>query len=122
MGAIKDLIDLITQLANSKEGRKLASELLKIQQLVLALQSEQASLHETNIELREARTQDREKISAMEAKIQEPSAKTNTGPADVPTCPNCSSSSKPFYMRPVGRDFVDILNATHECPKCHFRD
>jgi hypothetical protein len=120
MGTIKDLVDLVTQLANSAEGRKISSELLKIQQLTLALQSEQASLHEANIELREERQQLRDSIRTLEAKITEMSAQTGSGPTDVPMCPNCSTASRPFYMIPVPPDFIEVLNATHECPKCNY--
>ncbi len=120
MGTIKDLVDLATQLANSAEGRKITSELLKIQQLTLALQSEQASLHETNIELREERQQLRDTIRTLEAKVQDMSARTGSGPTDIPLCPNCSTTSRPFYMSPLPPDFIDVLNATHECPKCKY--
>jgi cob(I)alamin adenosyltransferase len=120
MGTIKDLVDLVTQIANSAEGRKIASELLKIQQLTLALQSEQASLHEANIEVREERQQLRDTIRTLEAKIQEMSARTGSVPSDVPMCPNCSTASRPFYMSPVPPDFIDLLNATHECPRCKY--
>jgi hypothetical protein len=46
MGAIKDIVDLTTQLSNSVNDRKIATELSKIQTLTLQLQSEQAELHE----------------------------------------------------------------------------
>ena len=55
MGTIKDIVDLSTQLASKVEDRKIASELNQIQVLILQLQSEQAQLHEKNIELREDR-------------------------------------------------------------------
>ena len=53
MGTIKDLVDLTSQLANSVNDRKIASELNNIQTLLLQFQSEQAELHEKNIQLRE---------------------------------------------------------------------
>jgi len=62
MGTIKDLVDLTTQLANNVQDRKIASELNAIQSLILKLQSEQAILHETNIELREERLSLKERI------------------------------------------------------------
>jgi septation ring formation regulator EzrA len=113
MGTIKDLVDLTTQFANTVEDRKIASELNSIQTLILKLQSEQASLHETNIELREERLSLKERIQELETTIHElklPPASTLSG---TPTCPNCSTNSKPFFMKPVARDFVEILNATH---------
>lgn len=39
MGKIKDIVDLSTQLANSVQDRKIASELNQIQSLILVLQS-----------------------------------------------------------------------------------
>jgi hypothetical protein len=51
MGAIKDITDLITQLANSVKDRKFAAELIKIQSLALALQSEQLAIIEKDSEL-----------------------------------------------------------------------
>ena len=120
MGTIKDLVDLSTQLANSVEDRKIAAELNAIQSLILQLQSEQAGLHETNIELREERLSLKETIQELEAEIKELKSASILAPKGVPTCPNCSTASKPFFMRPVAIDFVHILNATHECPKCKY--
>jgi len=45
MGAIKDIIDLCTQLSNSLQDRQIAAELNQIQSLILQLQSEHAELH-----------------------------------------------------------------------------
>ena len=120
MGTIKDLVDLITQLSNSVKDRKIASELNAIQSLIITLQSEQASLHEANIVLREERLSLRERIQELEAEVEELKSASVSGPSGVPTCPNCSTVSKPFYMRPVASDFVYLLNATHECPKCKY--
>ena len=120
MGAIKDVVDLMTQLTNRVQDRKLASELNTIQTLILKTQAEHAELHEKNIQLREESLSLRERIQELEAKISEISSASSSGPSDVPTCPNCSTNSKPFYIRPVPRDFVDIMNATHECPKCKY--
>jgi len=122
MGTIKDIVDLTTQLTNSVQDRKLASDLNKIQSLILALQSEQAVLHEANIELLEERHSLKERVQQLEAEIQKLKSTSPAERTDVPTCPNCSTASKPFYMRPVGRDFIDILNATHECPKGKYNE
>lgn len=119
MGTIKDLVDLATQLSTSISDRKIAAELREIQNLALTLQSEQASLHEANMALREERQELKDEIRSLERKIEELSA-VATGPSGVPTCPNCSTVGRPFYMRPVPTDFVEIMNATHECPKCKY--
>lgn len=120
MGAIKDVVDLLTQLANRVQDRKLASELNTIQTLILKIQAEHAELHETDMQLREERLSLKERIQELEAKVAELSSASSAGPSDVPTCPNCSTKSKPFYMKPVPRDFVDIMKATHECPQCEY--
>lgn len=121
VGAIKDLIDLVTQLSNSVQDRKFAAELNAVQSLILKLQAEQATLHGENIQLREEKLSREERIQKLEAKISELSSAAVAGPANVPKCPNCSTSSKPFYMRPVATNFVLFLNATHECPQCKYR-
>ncbi len=120
MGTIKDLVDLTTQLANSVKNREIATELNAIQSLILQLQSEQASLHEANIELREERSSLKDQIQGLRSEIEELKSTSASAPSNVPTCPNCSTVSKPFYMRPVISDLVDILNATHECPTCEY--
>jgi len=120
MGTIKDLVDLTTQLSNSVQDRKIASELNAIQSLILKLQSEQASLYEANIELREERFNLRERIQELEAEVEELKSASISSPSGAPTCPNCSTASKPFFLRPVPSDFMDILDATHECSKCQY--
>jgi len=120
VGTIKDLVDLVTQLSNSVKDRETASELREIQSLALKLQSEQVLLHESNMELREERQSLKDKIRSLEFKIEELSTAAVSAPSGIPTCPNCSTVSKPFYMRPVPPDFIDILNATYECPRCKY--
>ncbi|MFH1991628.1 MAG: hypothetical protein ABIK98_04370 [Pseudomonadota bacterium] len=110
MGTIKDLVDLVTQLVNSVEDRKIASELREIQTFALTLQSEQASLHEANIKLREEKIELSDKIGRLERKIEELSEARGNGPSDVPICPNCSTTGRSIYMATVPRDFVEIRN------------
>ena len=52
MGAVKDLVDLVTQLSNSIEDRKFAAELREIQSMIGGIQSEHAAMHEQRIEVR----------------------------------------------------------------------
>lgn len=120
VGAIKDVIDLLTQLANKVEDRRLATELSSIQSLILKIQAEHAELHETNIVLREERLGFKGRIQELEAQARELSSTPAHAPSSVPTCPNCSTKSKPFYMRPLGPDFTNILDASHDCPKCGY--
>jgi hypothetical protein len=65
MGAIKDITDLVTQLANSVEDRRFAGELRQIQGMIGNLQSEQAILSEKNIELMTKNQQLKEAIAHL---------------------------------------------------------
>jgi hypothetical protein len=51
MGAIKDLVDLVAQLNERVEDRKIASELRDVQNMIGAIQSEHAEIHEQRIKL-----------------------------------------------------------------------
>ena len=113
MGAIKDVVDLTTQLANSVEDRRVATELLSIQRLILAVQAEQQDIHQKNIDLREENYALRKEIKTLKASPVE--AKENS-----PACPNCSTSVKPFYMSKLPKDFENIMGATHTCPRCDY--
>lgn len=39
-----------------------------------------------------------------------------------PICPNCSTKQSPIYMKPVGHDFINLLNANWDCPKCGYAE
>ncbi len=52
MSAIKDIVDLTTQLSNSVQDRKLATEILQIQRLILTVQSDDAALVSENLDLK----------------------------------------------------------------------
>lgn len=120
MGTIKDIVDLSTQLATSVQDRKVTAELNQIQSLTLQLQSEQAQLHETNIKLREEKLKLAEKVQSLEKEIKNLKEGCTKDPEGVPICPNCSTNTKPYYMKPVAVDFISILGATHECAQCGF--
>lgn len=49
-----------------------------------------------------------------------PNSASPTG-APGPTCPNCSTPSKPMYLSPMPADFREIMGASHECTRCHYR-
>ena len=118
MGAIKDVIDLLTQLSEKADDRKRVAELSSLQSLILRIQAEQAELHQTNTDLREERLGLKERIQELEVQIKELSSTSSHAPTGIPTCPNCSTSSKPFYMSPLGAVFRSQLDATHKCAKC----
>lgn len=68
MGTIKDIIDLVVQLNDRVEDRKIANELRQILSMVGILQSEDAKLHEKNIELLRENQNLAEKLSLMQKK------------------------------------------------------
>ncbi len=79
MGAIKDLVDLVTQLTNSVEDRKFAAELRQIQAMIGGIQSEHATIHEQRIELmsenaqlKQANASLQQKIIALQNEINDP--------------------------------------------------
>jgi hypothetical protein len=41
--------------------------------------------------------------------------------ANIPICPNCSTSATSTYLNPLPADFIEIENATHECPVCSWK-
>jgi hypothetical protein len=41
--------------------------------------------------------------------------------ASIPICPNCSTSERTTYLRTIPIDFIEIENATHECPACSWK-
>jgi seryl-tRNA synthetase len=71
MGAIKDLVDLVTQLSNSVVDRKFAAEIRQIQGMIGGIQSEHASMHEKRIELMTENASLKQTISSLEQKISE---------------------------------------------------
>ena len=80
MGTITDLTSLVTNLVDRIKDRKAAGDLREIQRMIVLLQSEQAKIHEDNIELRTQNAELKQKneelqqdlIQAKQAK--EPSA------------------------------------------------
>ena len=68
MGAIKDIVDLTTQLSSSVKDRKFAAEILKIQKLILTVQKEDAALVSDNIDLKKKIFELEKKYSALEEK------------------------------------------------------
>ena len=69
MGAIKDVVDLLTQLIDSAKDRKFAAELFNIQSMIGDIQSEQADLHEKNIELMTENAELKKSIASLQQEI-----------------------------------------------------
>lgn len=74
MGAIKDLVDLVTQLSNSVKDRKFDAELREIQGMIGGIQSEQAALHEQRIALMTENAELKKQIATLQKEIE----KSNT--------------------------------------------
>ena len=62
----------------------------------------------------------REEINIFRNRIEDLSAPSGIS-SPAPSCPNCSTSGKDFYMSPIPEDFIEIQNATHECTKCGYK-
>ncbi len=69
MGTIKDLVDLTTSLVGRVKDRKLAAELREIQGMIGSLQSDQAELHDRNMQLMVDNAQLRKTIASLEAPV-----------------------------------------------------
>lgn len=69
MGAIKDLVDLVTQLNNSVEDRKFAGELREIQKMIGGIQSEHAAIHEQRIQLLTENAEHKQVIASLKEEI-----------------------------------------------------
>ena len=69
MGAIKDLVDLVTRLSESVQDRKFAGELRQIQGMIGGILSEHAELHESRIALMTDNEKLKKQIPALEARI-----------------------------------------------------
>ncbi len=122
MGAIKDLVDLTTQLANSVQDRKIAAEINAIQNLILKLQAEQAELHETNMALREEKLTLKERIQQLEEEVTKLKIDRPKGLANKPTCPNCSTVSRPVYLSPLPQMVVRDMGANYHCTSCRYME
>jgi hypothetical protein len=72
-------------------------------------------------ELRKDNDTLREEIKAFKSRIVELEAPGSVSAESAPSCPNCSTSGRPYFMSPLPVDFLEIENATHECPKCGFK-
>ena len=72
-------------------------------------------------QLRKENADLREKIDGLKKKVQELSAQSIQSSINVPDCPNCSTTERKVFMNPIPKDFVEVENATHECPSCGFK-
>lgn len=80
MGAIKDVVDLATQLSESVQDRKFSGDLFKIIQLIHTIQSEQASLTEKNIELMSENAELQSQVKQLQQQLSESQSPSIDGP------------------------------------------
>lgn len=71
MGAVKDLVDLVTQLSNSIQDRKFATELRQIQSMIGKILSEHAEIHEQRIALLTENAELKQIVASLKQKIGE---------------------------------------------------
>jgi len=81
-----------------------------------AIEAENEKLKKENKELREKN----QHLKRENDNLKTPPSEVHSQ-VQVPICPNCSTTGRPFYMSPVPKDFVEIENATHECTKCNYK-
>lgn len=72
-------------------------------------------------ELRKENQVLRDEIQRLKGEIENLKAPSSARPLQAPTCPNCSTIGRPFYMSPIPKDFVELENATHECSRCKYK-
>jgi hypothetical protein len=72
-------------------------------------------------ELRKENQDLRDEIQRLKCEIENLKAPSSVTSSQAPTCPNCSTTGRPFYMSPILPDFVEIENATHECSRCRYK-
>lgn len=72
-------------------------------------------------ELRKENQDLRDEIHRLKCENENLKAPSLATSPQAPTCPNCSTTGRPFYMRPVPKDFVELENATHECSRCKYK-
>ena len=69
MGVIKDVTDLVIQLAERVENRNFAADLRQIQSMIGEIASENAGFHERNIELMEENARLRRTIVSLKEQV-----------------------------------------------------
>ncbi len=61
----------------------------------------------------------RDQINTLQKRVDELSSPSGIS-SKAPPCPNCSTSGRDFYMRPIPKHFIEFEDATHECSKCGY--
>lgn len=72
-------------------------------------------------ELRKENDALRNEVKMLKDKIASLESPSDIQGVKEPACPNCSTVGRPFFMSLIPKDFIDIENATHECPKCKYK-
>lgn len=113
MGAIKDLVDLVTQLSNNIKNRKFAAELREIQGIISSIQSEHATMHEQRIDLMTKNAELKKTIVALKNKIsslnQEIANNNSSDAHAIDKLPKESEQMLMFIASNRGRITKDII-------------
>lgn len=124
MGTIKDITELLTQLAKSIKDRELASQLFEIQSLVAQFQTELFQLQKENLELKQENNNLKQELENKNLKIIFHANLLWLLNDEKPYCPTCyDSDRKLIHMH--GFDSPYFVNNTGytkpalKCPKCH---
>lgn len=72
-------------------------------------------------ELRKENDSLRDEIKRLKDENENLKAPPSSRPTEAPTCPNCSTTGRSFYMSPVPKVLVEIENATHECSRSKYK-
>lgn len=137
MGSAKDIIDLVTQLSDSIQDRKVAAELFKIIALANQLQSENSNLHSDNFKLQKEIMELKHHFFELKKENQEIQQKLDDKNLktifhadllwlpddDKPFCPTCyDSEHKLIHMhsfeRQDPRNNQVYKRPGLRCPKC----
>lgn len=79
MGAIKDLVDLVTDLSSRVSDRKFAEELRNVQGMIGAIQSEHAEIHEQRISLMTENAELKQQNAELRQQIVDLQTQESTG-------------------------------------------
>jgi len=131
MGTIKDITDLLTQLAKSIKDRELASKLFEIQSLVAQFQSENTELQKEILDFKRQLFELQQENNNLHQELENKNLKTIFHanllwlPDDEqPYCPTCyDADHKLIHMHnfnaPYIQNRVVYTKPSLKCPKCN---
>ncbi len=123
MGTIKDITDLLTELAKSIKDRELASKLFDIQALVAQFQSENIELQKEILDLKKDNQILTEKLNNKNQKTIFHANLLWLPDDEQPYCPTCYDCDRKLihmhnFNAPYTRNRVVLTRPALKCPKC----